>query len=494
MHNVLNNLEIWALESQISTGGRFTKDHTAPDVVTVSIWGFCAMLRQVFHHPFNLFSRRMSAPRAGLRPARPPRGMRPAAPSCPAAAWTEPNPGGLQAARWTRKLGAALRFLESYRALAAALALAAAAPWACAANPSAAAPALHGLPNYPVPAAQRAQAELTAQTGVPVSELAPNAPSKYTVKRGDTLWAISGMYLRKPWDWPKLWGMNLQQIRNPHWIFPGQVLYLDISNGRARLGMGSGSQGIPTVKLNPQVESSPLPPEGIPTISPELIAPFLTQPLIVEPDTLEASPRIVALPKGYTMASPGTQVYVRGDVSKATRYQIYRPARPLVDPATKKIIAYQAEYLGTTHLVEPPSGPDAVSVFRVDGIEREVGVGDRLVIAPPREFLNYTPHAPAKPISGDIVSIYGDLSMAAKNSVVALNRGADDGLERGDVLALWHNSRMVKDSTAPGKPEIELPDRQVGVMMVFRTFKHVAYALILSADEPVEVADRFTQP
>ena len=226
-------------------------------------------------------------------------------------------------------------------------ALAALAPWSAYAADAAGqqAPSLHGLPNYPVPPAQRAQAELVAQTGVPVSELAPNAPSSYTVKRGDTLWAIAGMYLRKPWDWPKLWGMNLQQIRNPHWIFPGQVLYLDISNGRARLSMGKGDQGIPTVKLNPQVESSLLPPEGIPTISPELIAPFLTQPLIVEPDTLEASPRIVALPKGHTMASPGTQVYVRGDVSKATRYQLYRPAKPLVDPATKKIIAYQADYL-----------------------------------------------------------------------------------------------------------------------------------------------------
>ncbi len=380
------------------------------------------------------------------------------------------------------------------QALAACLALAVACPLAAQAQTSPAAPSLHGLPNYPVAPTQRAQAELTAQTGVPVSELAPNAPSRYTVKRGDTLWAISGMYLRKPWNWPQLWGMNLQQIRNPHWIFPGQTLYLNIGNGRASLSMGGDGQGIPTVKLNPKVESSALPPEGIPTISPELIAPFLTQPLIVEPDTLEASPRIVALPKGHTMASPGTQVYVRGDVSKATRYQIYRPAKPLVDPETKKIIAYQAEYLGATSLVEQPSGPDAVSVFRVDGIEREVGVGDRLVIAPPREFLNYTPHAPAKPISGDVVSIYGDLNMAAKNSVVALNRGAADGLERGDVLALWHNSRMVKDVTAPGKPEIELPDRRVGLMMVFRTFQHVAYALILSADEPVEVADRFSQP
>ena len=451
MHNVPNNSEIETLESQISTGGRFTKDHTAPGVATVSIWGLCAMLRQALHHPFNLFSFGLCSSR--LRPSR-----------------------------------------LSRCAPAAVLALAAAAPWAHAAEVQPAAPSLHGLPNYPVPPAQRAQAELTAQTGVPVSELAANAPPRYTVKRGDTLWAISGMYLRKPWDWPKLWGMNLQQIRNPHWIFPGQVLFVHIADGRARLSLGQGDQGIPTVVLKPRVESSALPPEGIPTISPELIAPFLTQPLLVEPDTLEASPRIVALPKGHTMASPGTQVYVRGDVSKATRYQIYRPAKPLVDPATKKIIAYQSEYLGTTQLVEPPSGPDAVSVFRVDGIEREVGVGDRLVIAPPREYLNYTPHAPAKPISGDIVSIYGDLNMAAKNSVVALNRGADDGLERGDVLALWHNSRRVEDVTAPGKPEIELPDRRIGLMMVFRTFKHVAYALILSADEPVEVADRFTQP
>jgi hypothetical protein len=356
------------------------------------------------------------------------------------------------------------------------------------------APPLHGLPNYPVTPEQRALAELTAQTGVPVSELAPNAPSHYTVKRGDTLWGISAMYLRKPWDWPKLWGMNLQQIRNPHWIFPGQVLNLDITGGRARLSLGGESQGIPTVKLEPQIVSTPLPPAGIPTLSPELIGPFLTQPLVVEPDTLDASPRIVALPKDRTMATPGMRVYVRGDLGKATRFQIYRPAKPLVDPDSKKTIAYQAEYLGMATLVQPPSGPDAVSVFRVDGIEREVGVGDRLVAAPPREYLNYVPHAPVKPISGVVVSIYGDMNMAAKNSVVALNRGAADGLERGDVLALWHNSRMVRDVTAPGKPEIEIPDRRIGLMMVFRTFQHVSYALILSADEPVEVADRFTQP
>lgn len=381
--------------------------------------------------------------------------------------------------------------------LAAALLLGSAIPLSArAAGPTSSAPPLNGLPDYPVAPNQRAQAELTAQTGVPLSELAPNAPARYTVKRGDTLWAISGMYLRKPWDWPKLWGMNLQQIRNPHWIFPGQQLFLDTSNGRARLRLSAeqGDQGIPTVQLKPEVRSSLEPMAGIPTLSPSLIEPFLTQPLIVEPDTLDASPRIVALPLGHTMAAPGDRVYVRGDLGKHTRFQLYRPAKPLVDPQTKKIIAYQADYLGVASIAEPPSGPDAVAVFRIDGIEREVSVGDRLVAVPPREYLNYTPHAPGKPISGDIVSIYGDMNMAAKNSVVALNRGAADGMERGDVLALWHSSRKVPDVTAPGKPKIELPDRRIGLMMVFRTFGHVSYALVLSAGEPVEVADRFTQP
>jgi hypothetical protein len=389
-----------------------------------------------------------------------------------------------------------LRFLER-AALAAALTLGCALPLpAMAAGPSASAPSLHGLPNYPVPPAQRAQAELTAQTGVPLSELAPNAPTKYTVKRGDTLWSISGLYLREPWNWPKLWGMNLEQIRNPHWIFPGQVLYLDKTNGRATLRLASeeGSAGIPTVDLKPEVRSSAESMSGIPTLPPGLIEPFLTRPLIVEPDTLQASPRIVALPRGHTIAGTGDHVYVRGNLAKHTRFQVYRPAKPLVDPQTHKVIAYQADYLGVASMIELPAGPDAVSMFRIDGAEREIGVGDRLIAVPPREYLNYTPHAPEKPISGDIVAIQGDMSIAAKDSVVALNRGAADGIERGDVLALWHYSRRIVDVTAPGKPEITLPDRRIGLMMVFRTFQHVSYALILSADEPVAVADRFTQP
>jgi hypothetical protein len=363
--------------------------------------------------------------------------------------------------------------------------------------PAATAPSTGGLPNYPVAPQQRAQAEAVAQQGIPVSELAANAPQRYTIKRGDTLWRISGQYLKKPWHWPALWGMNMAQIRNPHWIFPGQVLVLNIVNGRATLGLDSnvqGEAGMPTVRLEPQVTSEALPPSGIPTLDPALIDPFLTRPLIVEPDELDKSPRIVALAPHRVMLSPGDRAYVRGPLGATTRFDVYRPGRPLVDPTTKKIIAYESEYLGTVELIRPPQGKDEVASVKVLTTIREMGVGDRLIARPPRQYLNFTPHAPSAPVDGQIVSIYGDMQLAGKNSVVALNRGAEEGLDRGDVLAIMQAPREVVDTTVSGKPTIEIPARRIGLLMVFRVFHHVSYGLVLESDEPVTVADHVMQP
>src|ERR1035437_4000851 len=89
--------------------------------------------------------------------------------------------------------------------------------------------------NLPITSSQRSIANQVAQSGVPLSELNANAPDNYTVKRGDTLWAISGMFLKSAWRWPELWGMNLQDIKNPHLISPGQQLYLEKKDGRATL-------------------------------------------------------------------------------------------------------------------------------------------------------------------------------------------------------------------------------------------------------------------
>ncbi len=366
-------------------------------------------------------------------------------------------------------------------------------------TPSATAPGIGSLPNEPVAPSQLAQARAAAQQGIPVSELAPNAPQRYTIKRGDTLWAISGRYLKKPWNWPTLWGMNLAQIRNPHWIFPGQVLVLTIANGRATLALENGQSiqgeaGIPTVTLEPHAIDEALPPSGIPTLDPALIDPFLTRPLIVEPDELAQSPRIVALTPEHAMLAPGDRAYVRGPLGATTRFDVYRPGRPLFDPTTKKIIAYESEYLGAVELIRPPQGKDQVATVKVLSTVREMGVGDRLIAQPPRQFLNFTPHAPDRPVDGQIVSIYGDLQMAGKNSVVALNRGAEEGLERGDVLTILQGPREVTDTTLEDKPVIEIPARRIGLLMVFRTFHHVAYGLVLESDQPVLVADHVQQP
>src|SRR4051812_6263655 len=119
--------------------------------------------------------------------------------------------------------------------------------------------------NYPITPAQRGTAQKVSQDGVPLSELAPNAPDSHTVKRGDTLWDISKLFLKSPWRWPELWGMNLDQIRNPHLIYPGQVLYLDKTGGRARLRMGQ-AVGVGTDKLSPRVRSSDIGADALASI------------------------------------------------------------------------------------------------------------------------------------------------------------------------------------------------------------------------------------
>ena len=166
--------------------------------------------------------------------------------------------------------------------------------------------------NYPITPGQRSTAEQVAQAGVPLSELAPDAPEEYTVKRGDTLWAISRMYLKSPWRWPELWGMNLEDIRNPHLIFPGQVLFLDTSDGTARLSTRRpGDGGTPTVRVSPRVRSESLSDSAIPPISLQAIESFLAEPIIVDEGTFSRAPRIVSATDSRVLMSMGDRAYAR---------------------------------------------------------------------------------------------------------------------------------------------------------------------------------------
>ena len=216
--------------------------------------------------------------------------------------------------------------------------------------------------NFPIAPGQRAKAEQVAQAGVPLSELAPNAPDSHTVKRGDTLWAISRIFLKSPWRWPELWGMNLQDIRNPHLIFPGQVLYLHKSNGRATLSTsppGAVMDSSGTIKVSPRTRFESLSDSAIPPVNLQAIEAFLTEPMIVDEGTFARAPRIVATPENRVLLTKGDRAYARGQYSEGPAgepltdaagqprdYRVFRNAVPLKDPSTGDILGYEAQFVG----------------------------------------------------------------------------------------------------------------------------------------------------
>lgn len=355
--------------------------------------------------------------------------------------------------------------------------------------------------NFPITPSQRTTAQQVAQAGIPLSELAPNAPDSHVVKPGDTLWDISKLFLKSPWRWPELWGMNLDQIRNPHLIYPGQVLYLERTGDRARLRVGQAVSG-DTVRLSPRVRATEIGRNPIPSIPFHLIEPFLNEAVIFDKNELETAPRIVATQEGRVILGKGETAYVRGELGADTAFRIFREPRPLLDPTTKEVLGFEAKYVGTANYVragETRVGADGKpqivpSTFTITSLKLEAGVGDRLAPVASREFTNYAPRRPDNPLGGQIVSIYGDGLIAGQNQIVALNKGERDGVERGHVLALWRDGVNAVDSTDATRPVMKLPDERHGLLFVFRVFDRMSYALILTVQEPVKAGDRFTEP
>ncbi len=389
------------------------------------------------------------------------------------------------------------------------------------------------FPNLPITPEQTSTAQKVAAAGVPLSELAPGAPDSYVVKRGDTLWDISKVFLRSPWRWPELWGMNLEDIKNPHLIYPGQVLYLEKRDGRARLvgsrslsddggtgalaggGAADAQAGSGVVRLSPRVRSGPA-RDPLTTLQTSAIEPFLAEPLIVEENELAAAPRIVSAGENRVVFARGDRVYARGPATEPLRddqpkvkiYRIFRNATPLKDPDTGEVLGYQAEFLGKASLVRSEGSEE---VRAQDGSTRstpvpatidilsansEMQVGDRMVPEAEREFLNFVPRAPAAFTGGRVVSIYGrnSVAYASQNQVVVINRGRRDGMESGHVLAILKDGQRVVDTTDPSRTMLKLPNERNGLLMVFRTFEKLSYGLVLDISEGVQVGDRLALP
>jgi hypothetical protein len=341
---------------------------------------------------------------------------------------------------------------------------------------------------------QRAIAEQVALSGVAMSELAENAPESYIVKSGDTLWDVSTVFLKRPWAWPELWGMNKEQIQNPHLIYPGQILLLVRSNDRATLRLAetvSGSSG-EVVKLSPRIRSEDVRAKAIASIPTRAIEPFLSRPLIIEEQGLQSAPRIIATQEGRVYTGTNDIIYVRGlDANNsASLFDVYRPGRPLKDPDTEAIIGYEAVYLGAVQKTR--SGDPAT--FRIVSAREEIGIGDRLVAAAKPEVVSYVPRALGKPLQGRVLAIYGGgVHQAASNMVIALNRGSAQGIERGHVLRMMRYGKTMVDKTSASKKEtVRLPDEAYGMVFVFRVFKDISYGLIFNSTAPVLVGDTFT--
>ena len=351
----------------------------------------------------------------------------------------------------------------------------------------------------PVTPEWRDTAQRVAQAGVPLADLAPNAPDSHTVQPGDTLWGISSLFLKSAWRWPELWGMNLAHIRNPHLIYPGQVLVLEKKDGRATLRLAGTGDGEPsnTVRLSPRVRSELLDNGAIAAIPLHLIGPFLNEAVVFDSNALDSAPRIVATQEGRVMVSRGETAYVRGDLGGANDFRLFRELKPLLDPVSKQVLGYEGRYVGTAVATRAATTAGAVPVpasFRITSTRLEAGVGDRLSPVPQQELVAYVPRSPPVPVDGRIIGLYGDGLRAGQNQIVSINRGQRDGLERGHVLALWRTGRNVVDTTSPGKTALRLPDERHGLLFVFRVFDRVSYALILNVQEPVSAGDRFTQP
>ncbi|MDI1246153.1 MAG: LysM domain-containing protein, partial [Rhodoferax sp.] len=354
--------------------------------------------------------------------------------------------------------------------------------------------------NFPISEQQRATANQVAQSGVPLSELGPNAPQSYTVKPGDTLWGISGLFLKNPWHWPELWGMNLSEIKNPHLIYPGQTLYLDTSNGRARLSLSAGGSDaatdLPTVRVSPRTRIENLNASALPTLKSHLIEPFLAEPMIVDELGLSAAARIVAAQDSRVLLTRGDRAYARGNpgfelqddpVKKQQAFRIFRNTTPLKDPVSGEVLGYEAQYVGKALLSRSEGRQESMTAdgknqtdivpATIDIIDakEEMRVGDRLLPEPPPQLQSYVPRAPTRPIEARVVSIYGSAVVnAAQNQVVSLNRGSRDGVEAGHVLAIMTDGARLVDKTDSKPTAIKLPDERNGLLMVFRTFEKVS--------------------
>ncbi len=335
--------------------------------------------------------------------------------------------------------------------------------------------------------------------------VADNAPTTYTVQKGDTLWGISGKFLKEPWRWPDVWRMNREQIRNPHLIYPGDVVRLDYVDGQPQLSLARGD----TVVLSPTVRVSPRDAQAIWSIPPNDIEPYLTRPLVTGPSGLYDSAQILrGRERERVIRGAGDTVYVLGIDQKAGDYwYIYRPAGAIVSFDGKDVLGYESKFLGTARVEKFGD----LATVRIESAVEEILVGDRMLPAPRETLVNYVPHAPDKPVNARILRVpFGGLE-TGRGGIVTLDQGTADGLEVGHVLAIYRVIEPIEDPRPSRQQTIILrfldpttvftpreyvapADERTGLLFVFRTFDRVSFAVVLNSTDSIRPGDWARKP
>jgi hypothetical protein len=354
-------------------------------------------------------------------------------------------------------------------------------------------------------------------------QLAPNHPERYTVQKGDTLWDIATKFLKSPWNWPKIWRAN-EQIKNPHLIYPGDIIVLRWVDGKPELTLLRSDKapgpapvepepapgtpvpppvadtrppvtppppGLATVKLNPRIHVESI-ESAIPTISPEVIAPLLTQTLVIGKSELDRAGYVTIGLDDRIALGNGSEFYARGvtgDAEEQEYYQVFRPGRALREPERNELLAYEAVYLGDARLLQ--TGDPAK--FTVLTARQEIIGGDRLMAQTPKAALPYYfPHAPTTDVKGYVVSALNAVEEVGQFGIVTISLGEREGMEEGTVLRVKYRAGKHVDPVTNRK--YRLPDEESGLVMVFRTFEKVSYALVMNATRPVHIGDTVVTP
>ncbi len=325
--------------------------------------------------------------------------------------------------------------------------------------------------------------------------LKPGHPDVYTVVKGDTLWDISGTFLSEPWLWPEIWQIN-PQIENPHLIYPHDQIALVYLEGQPRLQLTRGQAGrttrltpSDTVSLQPQVRAEPL-ESAIPAISLDAVQGFLIDNRVVEPGVLEDAPYVVQGADERLVLGAGDRLYVRGVLENNDSYNIVRKGPLYVDPVTEEVLGREATYIGLGTSVAQERD---ISTMSIRSTREEVQIGDRVLPTQQRRVdSNFFPSAPDRAVNGEIISVLSGVTQVGQFDVVAINRGEREGLEVGNVLAIYRRGALARDRFA--NETILLPSERAGLLMVFRTFEKLSYGLVLVTERPLAVADEVRNP